>query len=194
MELTIFRNNPNVSNNKAESIFINILRYNNIMENTTKKNVNASLIENICIDNIKQYNSILEIEKKFYVADISTFFLYVVFRMIDKEELNMRQEFFVLCSIDLSERTGTNEKITRTIFYKIGFLRQEFAEILNELPQVMVEIVNTYNDYKESISEFNNHLKNYVNGYELGFEVEFDTVNFKDYFTNDSIKKKEITR
>lgn len=164
------------------------------MENTTQKNVNASLIENICIDNIKQYNSILEIENKFYVADISTFFLYVVFRMVDKEELNMRQEFFVLCSIDLSERTGTNEKITRTIFYKIGFLRQEFTEILEELPQVMVEIVNTYNDYKESITEFNNHLKNYVNGYELGFEVEYDIINFKDFFTNDSTKKKEITR
>lgn len=163
------------------------------MENTIQKSANTKLIENICIDDIKQYHSIFEIKNKFYIADNTTFFLYVLYKMVDKEEYNMRQEFFVLASINLVEQNNIEQKITKTIFYKIGFFREEFIEIFRELPPVMVELINIYDDYKESITDFNNHLKNYVTGYELGFEVEFDIVNFKNYFVNDSVKEKAIT-
>lgn len=164
------------------------------MKKTIEKSVNTKLIENICIDDIQQYHSIFEIEEKLYVTDITTFFTYVLYKMVDKEEQNMRQEFFILCSVDIVNKEEENKKITKTIFYKIGFLRKEFAEIFPTFPLVMVEIVDMYTDYNKAIFDFNNHLKNYVSGYELGYEIEFDIINYNEHFVNDSVKQKTITK
>ena len=51
--------------------------------NNLEKSVNTRLLENICIDHIKQYYSIHQIEKDVYISNLESFFLYILYKMVD---------------------------------------------------------------------------------------------------------------
>ncbi len=158
-----------------------------------EKTTTTKLIEKICIDHFNQYNSIFEIENKSYGTDISSFFIYVINTMIDEEDLNIRDEFFLLGSIDLMESGNPKNVITRTLFMKIGFLKEANEHLSKIISNTMVELVDHYSDYQVAINEFNNFMKDFVTGYKLGYKVEFDILNFNSNFTDESVKQKTIT-
>ena len=163
--------------------------------NNLDKSVNTRLLENSCIDHIKQYYSIHQIEKDVYISNLESFFLYILYKMVDQENNNIRDEFFLLVSIDLFKQEDHSIKITKTLFIKVGFLKKELIEELTpEIPIMILEIINSYDDYRIAINEFTNHLKNYVDGDKLGFVKEFDLINFESHFIDESIRKKSIPK